>query len=101
MNFNTWVNFFQFVKEMLSHPSLAKVRTKENRARNLYTLSFLGMFIFAMIMTEQAVLYSTAKYNQVGIITDLQKEVALCEASLPYYETDVEKEGVGSDGSLE
>lgn len=85
MNLNTWINLFQFVKEIAKHSSLSTVRKRENRARNLHTLAFLGMFIFAMIMTEQAVVYSTAKHNETVELKRVQSDLTQCLATMPYF----------------
>lgn len=86
MNVRNWINLFIFIKETLKHPSLKKARQQENRVRSLYLLSFLGMFIFAMIMTEQAIIYSNLKHSQDIIISNLNKEILECSETIPYYD---------------
>lgn len=85
MDFNTWVNLFQFIKEIVKRPTFDDVRKRENRARNLHTLAFLGMFLFAMLMTEQAVIYSTAKHDETVELLKVSEELDECIAALPYY----------------
>lgn len=92
MNVRMWLNFFMFLKELIGKPEFKRFRNKDNRARNLFMLAFLGMFIFAMVMSEQAFVYSTEKH-EIAVLNDkLKREVRLCEASLPYYTRSMEEE---------
>ena len=75
MNIQTLSALIALIKEMLRHPEIKKRNTKKNRVLNIVLLCFLIMFFGFAIMTEQAVLQSSAKYELQNEVTVLKKQV--------------------------
>lgn len=75
MNFQTIAGFIALIKEILRHPSIKKHNTKKNRVQNILMLCFLLMFFGFTIMTEQAILQSSAKYELQVKVDALNKEI--------------------------
>lgn len=75
MNFQTIAGFIALIKEILRHPSIKKHNTKKNRVQNILMLCFLLMFFGFTIMTEQAILQSSAKYELQVTVDALNKEI--------------------------
>lgn len=75
MNFQTITGFIALIKEILRHPSIKKHNTKKNRVQNILMLCFLLMFFGFTIMTEQAILQSSAKYELQVKVDALNKEI--------------------------
>ena len=75
MDFQTIAGFIALIKEILRHPSIKKHNTKKNRVQNILMLCFLLMFFGFTIMTEQAILQSSAKYELQVKVDALNKEI--------------------------
>ena len=75
MDIKTFSALIALIKEILRHPEIKKHNTKKNRVKNILLVCFLLMFFGFAVMTEQAVLQSTAKHELQNEVTALKKQV--------------------------
>lgn len=94
MNPQMIAGFIALIKEIMRHPSVKKHNTKKNRVQNIMMVCFLLMFFGFTIMTEQAILQSTAKY-------ELQKTIAMQNKRIKDLELDLYVKKLSDDMSVE